>query len=977
MKDGWVNAGDHGAAGSTFQTSAQSTAGSNRLRVADTGDFVAGQGIVLSGGNVRFVEAHSYEPDQPFRSEPVTDELELRGFHNQPVDWRTFVLDIETADPLRFRWSNDLANTWTAGVSVTGDWQALSDGVEIRFRKRDWQVGHLVTFHARSDLVTEIVGVEGNPLVLKDAPNATVANASVRHHDGAALSRALETAIREKHNLFIPNGWYRLAGGFSTAGASIEIAGESGEHTVLDISEGLGAVFSLQGGKEVTIRNMRLLGHSGYKQAPIQFTRSNRSNFWTMLLKPCRAVIISGTERTWIENVHASRMSCECFYARGPTRTGRPGRPPEEPAAYQKSLTFYRCSVTDCFFNAFNNNDMGENTSVLHCRIDGAYNPWEGPGRFFRFIGNYIRNTTYGGLFGNMCHRYEHLEYLGCGQQIIADNIYEGGTSVQGIWVRHAVTQMVVRNNLFINFGGRTAINVSGGAGSHYLPARQVTVTGNIIDLTNDGQRALRRTGIWITACDTIVSDNQIYVRGPCDAGVTGIRIQEGAVNVNVHDNLIRNCGLGIITHRVRAAVAEVVDDRTFLKDGADVASEWWQSHRYRGRHVVWSGRPSPHHRSVIADFDPDTCRFTLKEPHDLRIGDGFEVFPEAANWDIHNNTITDCARPVVLDSYGSGSSLFRNNIITRGEAAHVERALVVAGRFNIIGNTITGFDEPQSVAMFLEPDRRLKTACPNIIQGNVFERCLCAVQEQKKGLLRSAVVQGNLFIECASAPSNHRQSTRKELSLPVFAPAKKPVWRAPLLTPPVILDGDVTKWPWKDPKRIIRMERELDGCPVESWRGMACAGRDAGDLILAARFSVPDGTRLQRGIDWCKGDGVAIAFRNADLKRRSPVFLFWGSYDGTFRIGPYGDLSDGQRRSVERSLVYRTRSRKDGWDCEVRIPLSAPELELSPVKALHLNISMLNMAEGPWVTWVPTGEWVNYGYPPCDVDRAGRLVLE
>jgi hypothetical protein len=59
-------------------------------------------------------------------------------------------------------------------------------------------------------------------------------------------------------------------------------------------------------------------------------------------------------ERMLIENVYASCMASECFYAWGTTRQST-----SEPKQYQKSLTYLRCSVTDCASNAFN---QGETT---------------------------------------------------------------------------------------------------------------------------------------------------------------------------------------------------------------------------------------------------------------------------------------------------------------------------------------------------------------------------------------------------------------------------------------------------------------------------------------------------------------------------------------------------------------------------------------------------------------------------------------
>jgi hypothetical protein len=51
---------------------------------------------------------------------------------------------------------------------------------------------------------------------------------------------------------------------------------------------------------------------------------------------------------------------------------------------------------------------------------------WEGASRFAKFVGNYVRNS--GTLaMGNIGSRAEHLEQLGSGQHIIADNVFESG----------------------------------------------------------------------------------------------------------------------------------------------------------------------------------------------------------------------------------------------------------------------------------------------------------------------------------------------------------------------------------------------------------------------------------------------------------------------------------------------------------------------------------------------------------------------
>ena len=62
---------------------------------------------------------------------------------------------------------------------------------------------------------------------------------------------------------------------------------------------------------------------------------------------------------------------------------------PELHKQYTKSCVFHRCHVSDCGFNAFNNNDFAENTSILHCHVERVANFCENASRFTRIIGNY------------------------------------------------------------------------------------------------------------------------------------------------------------------------------------------------------------------------------------------------------------------------------------------------------------------------------------------------------------------------------------------------------------------------------------------------------------------------------------------------------------------------------------------------------------------------------------------------------------
>jgi len=442
----------------------------------------------------------------------------------------------------------------------------------------------------------------------------------------------------------------------------------------------------------VTLRNLRMTGHMGFEgrdQAGIMRTRGGTA-VWGFYFKHCNAVGISNTERVLVQNCHAERMSAECFYSAGRSRRGI-----TEPKQYTRAITYERCSVVDCARNAFNNNDMAENTSVLRCRIvDVGGCTWEGASRFVRFIGNYVRNAGTVAM-GNIRSRSEDFEILPSGQHIVADNVFESFVPYGGCAIRAAggALQVVIRNNLFINFGS-SAIELTCATGVRDLPAGIGTITGNILDMTAVATNAVKRVGIDVSATGVIVADNQIYTRGPTDPLVTAIRLKEPAVNLNIHDNLLRDCGTGIIAESADGLVGKVIDPRTFerAEGPAGIALERRRSHRYRGWHLEWLTGAGTKTFSVIEDFDPETLRFRLKAPAQMKERDRFTVFPTRANWDLHDNTITGCTRPVVLEAHGSETSFLRNNLIARGAATNAVQAIEGDGRFHATGNHVNGF---------------------------------------------------------------------------------------------------------------------------------------------------------------------------------------------------------------------------------------------------------------------------------------------
>jgi hypothetical protein len=601
--------------------------------------------------------------------------------------------------------------------------------VEVRLNQLDWESGYVFSFSVRDQLVTTIEKAVGNVLTLKDASNRSVKDAVVRHNDTPALQAAVDRAVKEKRNLFVPVGHYRLANVVAVRNAAaITIEGESAEDTLLDISDGAGPCIATWGGTEVTIRNFRMIGFSGFDEADQQSrleTKGSSAIAFERGKMCCALKILQGTERVLVENCHASRMSSECFKAATDTYrdTAKPdelrsmsaGRDTVKPGqSYTKSLTYLRCSVTDCARNGFDDESCGiENTSILYCRVvDVGGCTWEGLSRFGKFIGNYVRNT---GPVVCRCDtlmrgRAKPLPDLGAAQHLIADNVFEGGASYGGhfgrypaIYINGGTSEVIVRNNRFVNYNSPGVVVLGYTEPGHSISVN-TTIVDNIFDLTSLGQKPVPRTAIDVGGHETIVADNQIYVRGQCDPLVTGIKLHEPAQNLIVHDNLVRNCGLGIASERGQARVGEVVDPKTFVRlewtYGLPIERRRIECSgplRCQGWQLAWQSGRKPNVLSVIESFDPETLRFNLREPYSMRRGDLFDVVVPALNWNVHDNTITGCQCPVVLDSHGSDTSIFRNNLIERGGTADAKQPVVVNGRFQLSGNQVVGFDEKET----------------------------------------------------------------------------------------------------------------------------------------------------------------------------------------------------------------------------------------------------------------------------------------
>ena len=974
---GRLNAQDFGASGSKFETAAETAAGSKQIVVKDVGDFKVGQGVMVSKCNVRITKQQLWGPRGVVAMGRRLDgKAEIRGYDGSQGEWMVLVLDVAKGSK-SFRWSEDLARTWQPDRPITGDWQPIRDGIEVRFNKFEWEKGYTVVFGCRCQLVTVIEKIEGNTITLRDAPTRTAKDAELRHCDDAALQSAINQAIKEKRNLYVPVGHYRLSRGLRVSKPEgLTIEGENAVHTILDISEGNGACVHFVRGTEVTLRNFTMVGHSGFDRRDQcgHIRMKGSSYFWGFGAKNCNATTISGTERVLIENCHGRRMASECFVSGCRSRSAL-----KKPyTTYTKTTTYLRCSAIDCGRNAFNDVTSGpENTSVLYCRIvDVGGCSWEGASRFVKFTGNYVRNSGTVAI-GNLgtYNRDESFPQLGAGQHIVANNVFESNVPYGRCAIRSAVgsTQVIVANNLFVNFGS-SAVEASGRCDPTHYASANTTITGNIFDMTEIGDKPVTRTAVDVSASDTIVSDNQIYVRGAPDPTVTAIKLTEPAQNVTVHDNLIRNCGTGIRTTRATSRVGKVFDPATFALQYGTVPLDQLSSQGCRGWRLVWlaAGRPSGTSLldGVIDADDPKTLRFRLREPRETKAGDLFETVCPSANWHIHDNTITACLRPVILGSYGSRTSVLKDNLISRGRATGVKAAVEVRGSFRFIGNHIIGFDEPSSAALAIYPDR-LGRPCSGLYRDNTFERCANVVTETHKGLWHASRAGGNIFIDCGRAPKQHAGvRPRSKIAAIQVEPPQRPTLPAPKFVHPPVVDGVVAEWPWNDADRVVPIAQTPMGDPIGQSVGYVCAGRDETALCLAVRVLVPPGANVRGGADFASCDGVEVSFRNPGAKAPRPIFVLWGSTDGTFACLPNGGASPAQIAKVEAQLGYAARVGEREWTCEWRIPFAAVELDAAAAKRLSFNVGVHLTAEKLWAGWVGTrGAFYEVG-------NAGELVF-
>ena len=965
-KEGWLNVRDFGASGSEFETTADTTAASKVITLAEVGDFKAGQQVTVSKCSPHISDGQLWSAERRLTRHDFAEQLQARGYDGSLGTWTVYVLDFPGTTPPTFRWSVDLGLSWTQSpLPVTDEWQPLTGGVEVRFANPDfWTQPTVASFGGRDQLVSTITRIDGSALTLADPTPISARGCVVQHTDTGPLQRAFERAVGEGRNVLIPVGRYRLTKGLVLQNAEgITVQGENEEHTVLDISNGTGACISIVGGTSVTVRNLRFRGFSGFaerKQMGHMRTHGY-PHMWGFFAKHCNAIGIRTPERVLIENCHATGMSAECFYSASRGRSGN-----NDPSRYTKSIVYRHCTVTDCARNAFNNNDHAENTAVLYCRIqDVGGCSWEGASRFVKIVGNYMRNAGTVAI-GNTRSRRETYDVLPTGQHIVTHNTFEQEMVYGGCAVRSSAgaTPVLISHNIFINFN-TSAIEASSFGDERHLPSANTIVTGNAIDLTCVRGDSRSRFGIRMGADDATISDNQIYVRGAPDALVRGIVLAEPARNVVVHDNIVRGCAVGLQADRTTGTVVEVLDPRTF-RCGRGMAWPRRRSHCYRGYRVAWlyRGRATPVPGPEVEAFDPEEGVFRLTADTDLKKGMRFALHaPQGFRWNIHHNVIDGCTKLVDLDVFGGPTAVFAGNLLSRGDAAGVKTAVEIRGLFRIADNQFAGFDEPDSVTLMLHPDP-LGRAARLVCRGNVFSQCPTPIGEAAEGVWGTAITDGNVFGNEAEASA--AAATPVTVRTISAQPGQRPVLEAVRRQTPPIIDGALGDWEWKADAPVAELSRTHEDLPSGDFTARAIVAHDSEALCLAIDITLPEGQELD------PGNGVEWSLASADEKQPTPIYVLWGKADGTLDSLTAMGADAEQAATLKAGTSYATRKSANGWTCEWRVSWGVlGTAKASPPRDWLMNIGVRSVPTDTWLVWVPTGGRV------CDVENAGVLRLK
>jgi nitrous oxidase accessory protein NosD len=989
--DLWLNIKKHGVSGSDFETEAVFNAGSREIKVADVGDFAPGQGIVVSGNDqyqnvylwsaehqkiwqtdvaIRPIETmyHSvpcesfgkikqHHQEKEKLVVPVSDEVNLRGYDGSLGPFTVFHIEIDSIAPFSFRWSDDITRTWKGEkVKITTGWQPLSAGLQIRFNQKKWNKGDAIVCDCRNSLISEIESINGKTIFLKDPLINDSQNAVVRHEDSLAFQKIMNRAVKENRNIYIPPGHYRLFRGISVLSAlDIRIEGSIRERTILDMSEGVGACFWLFCGERVTIRNLKIIGHTSKEQGfPFHFKNANgRRIYRTHALKPARAVETRGTRQLLVEEVSVEKIACECFYSQAPNSTH-----------YNRteSLVYLRCKVNDCGFNAFDSNNRNDKTSVLFCHITDVANcVWEGPGKRVKYIGNHIKDSGPCAIGG---------------QTILEDNIFEGSnTGNAGVALGRVSKQVIIKNNVFIDYN-TTAIDIysdTAPGGAYYTANANIVVSGNIIDLTSVAALSERRCGICVGLSNVNISDNQIYTRNDCEGETTGILLLEPTRNIQIHDNIIQNCGKGIHVQTRYSFVSQITGDCSIKQQKPFLSPEDFLVNPYRDWNCFSPSVKAEDQYNLVDSYDRESSVIHLRNPHRVKPGEAFLIYHDSANWNVHDNTIDACRCGVVFDAVGGHTSVLKNNMITAPRATRIPAfGVVTRGRLNLLGNHITGFSSENSAGLYLKHYPYSASVYGTMVHDNIFSQCMFAVMEAHAGLWRSIHDLRNQLVDSSRETGKDIVPEKSSEECLEFTGGLENI---PLKAVEI---SDAKNFPneksWSK-ESSISMNSDLGNWPVESMKAEAKAGWNDREVCIAARFvpaaAFSPSSNSEFG-DWCKGDGMGIAF---SIDSGKDLIKLFGLFDGTFKMTvPHAGFDLEKLGVFEENIQFSVSVAEDYWEFKWMLPLSILGFKPKPSLYIPMNIGFYNSKNNTWISWVASEEVIHYGYMFSNIVHSGKL---
>lgn len=141
------------------------------LRKADSDDLIRIVPVDLIEDETSELRACIYgadiSPPVPDSDNSGTDEFEVRGNFSGSAE-TDYVVDLQSATT--FRWSDDDGSSWdVSGVTITGDWQTLNNGVKVKFASTSgYTTGDKWSFTGYHDAVVSILRCNFNPKVDAD-----------------------------------------------------------------------------------------------------------------------------------------------------------------------------------------------------------------------------------------------------------------------------------------------------------------------------------------------------------------------------------------------------------------------------------------------------------------------------------------------------------------------------------------------------------------------------------------------------------------------------------------------------------------------------------------------------------------------------------------------------------------------------------------------------------------------------------------